>query len=91
MKKTIETWTEWWNLGGEHTTLVLIIKKKKGKLTREEVKEACMEHEWAYWLELIDGRGEFDGEEAFDMFSNPKTAGDYAYCMYMDSAQFGLQ
>ena len=38
MKKTIETWTEWWGLGGEHTTLVLVIKKKKGKLTREEVK-----------------------------------------------------
>lgn len=89
MKKAIETWTEYWNLGGEHTVLVLIIRKKKGKLTREEVKEACMEYEWAYWLELIDGRGEFDGEEAFDMYSNPETAGDYAYCVKMEYAEFG--
>ena len=87
MKKTIETWTEWWGLGGEHTTLVLVIKKKKGKLTREEVKEACMNYEWTYWLELIDGRGADEGDGYF----MENDDGDYAYCMYMDSAKFGLK
>jgi len=83
VKKGIETWSEYWHLGGEATTHVLCIKKKRGKLSVDEIKEACMAWEWSYWLLLIDGRGEEEPSYSFET-----EEGDFAACIQMDDVNF---
>ncbi len=56
MKKGIEVWTEYCHLGASGTINVLCIEKKRGKLTIDEIREACMMYDWNYWFLLIDAR-----------------------------------
>lgn len=50
MKKGIEIHTDYDNTGRWR----LVIEKKKGKLTLEEIKEAAREWEWDFYLLVLD-------------------------------------
>lgn len=59
MKKGITAYTEYDKLG----RWTLIIEKEKGKLTLPEIMAAAREHEWDYYLLLLDCYS--DGEDQF--------------------------
>ena len=84
MKKGIEYWCEWRNIGASESTNVLCIEKKHGKLTLDEIRECCKEIDWNFWYLLIDARGETD--EQFGEFSQPK--GDFVMCINGDNIKF---
>lgn len=50
MKKGIEVYSDY----DKNGRWQLIIEKKKGKLTLEEIKEAAREHEWDFYLLVLD-------------------------------------
>ena len=49
-KKGIEVYTDYDKSGRWR----LIIEKKRGKLTLDEIKEAAREHEWDFYLLVLD-------------------------------------
>lgn len=83
MKKGIECWCDWKNIGAEGTTNVLHIEKKHGKLTLDEIRECCQEYSWNYWYLLIDARGETD--EQFGEFA--EQPGDFVMCVDSDNVK----
>ena len=50
MKRGIEAWSEW----DEHGRWTLVIEKKCGKLTLEEIMRTAREQEWDYYLLSLD-------------------------------------
>ncbi len=69
MKKGIEVWPDYDSNG----RWLLKIKKQKGKLTLDEIKQICREWEWDFYLLFMDCYN----EEFDDQFPENKT-GDYA-------------
>ena len=67
MKKGITVCTEYDRLG----RWTLVIEKEKGKLTLPEIMAAAREHEWDYYLLLLDCYS--DGE---DQFADEEPIGD---------------
>lgn len=58
MKKGIESWTEY-DSNGQWT---LKIKKKKGRLTLDEIREACMEYDQDFYMLVIKAMDEEIGQ-----------------------------
>lgn len=50
MKKGIEVYPDY----DRDNRWKLVIEKKRGKLTLEEIKEAAREYEWDYYLMVLD-------------------------------------
>lgn len=50
MKKGIEAWPDYDKTG----RWMLVIEKKRGRLTLEEIKEAAREYEWDFYLLVLD-------------------------------------
>lgn len=50
MKKGIDVYSDYDRQG----RWMLVIEKKRGKLTLEEIKDAAREYEWDYYLLVLD-------------------------------------
>lgn len=82
MSRNIEVHVEYEPLAGKGFTSVLHIHKKRGKLTLDEIVEACRSWEWDCYAVLIKATGEDEIQYDED------TSGDFVRAVSMDHVSF---